>query len=93
LTRFRQLSVCCAIIAGAAAATASSASGATFYVNQRGGNPACSGQGSLACEKVSETVAQAEKVAGPNTIEIESNEGEEGLYKESLALEAPKTPA
>jgi hypothetical protein len=69
------------------AATAGTASAATFYVNQRGSSSTCSGRGALACETVNEAVAQAEKETGPNTIEIESGLlPEEGVYKESVTL-------
>jgi len=81
---------CCAITAVAAVTVAGAASAQTFYVNQRGSSSTCLGEGTLACKTIKEAIALAEKSPAPNTIEVQSNEGEEGLYHESLKLLSPK---
>jgi hypothetical protein len=68
----------------------SAASAAVFYVNQRGASATCTGKGHNACPKISEAVAQAEKTPGANTIEIQSNDGVEGRYEESIELLSSK---
>ena len=77
-----------AVVTMAVAAT--SASAQTFYVNWRGGSKTCAGKGLLACGTITEAIAVARTHTGPNTIEVESNEGYEGLYNETLVLNSPK---
>jgi hypothetical protein len=75
----------------ATAATASAASAATFYVNQRSGNDKspCATPAEP-CLTINGAVGKAQKAAAPNTIEVASEEGFEGLYKESIILASPK---
>ena len=65
------------------------ASAQTLYVNQRGGSKTCAGKGILACSTITEAIAVARTLAGPNTIEVESNEGYEGFFHETLILNKP----
>jgi hypothetical protein len=69
---------------------ASAASAQTFFVDQRGGSSTCLGGGTFACGTIKEAIVQAEKLPGPNTIEVQSNEEEEGLYKEAIVLNSSK---
>ncbi|HXD54127.1 MAG TPA: hypothetical protein VN618_05185 [Solirubrobacteraceae bacterium] len=65
------------------AATAGTASAATFYVNQRGGEDTSPCSKAQPCETIKHAVFVAEGVAGPNTIEVEA----EGSYeKEAVVL-------
>ena len=69
-----------AILAAAILSIAAGAASAqTLYVNQRGGSKTCAGKGILACS-ITEAIAVARTLAGPNTIEVESNEGYEGFF-------------
>jgi hypothetical protein len=82
---------CCAIVACAMATAASAASAQTFYVNQRSGEDtsACTSP-SKPCATINGAIAKAEKAAPPNTIEVNSGQGFEGLYEESIILSSPK---
>jgi hypothetical protein len=70
------------VLAGAASAT-------TFFVNERGSTTTCLAPGISACPKISEAIARAEKVAGPNTIEVEPETGGT-VFNESVELTSNK---
>jgi hypothetical protein len=87
---FRRLLCACVLVGGALAIVASAASATTFYVNQRGANSKCAKPGAGACTKISEAIVQAEKTAGPNTIEVEPETGETTVYDETISLDSSK---
>jgi hypothetical protein len=74
MTRFRRLICACLIAVCGLAGTASAASGATFYVSQRGGEDTNPCTEAKPCETIQVAIARSEGVPGPNTIQIE-NEG------------------
>jgi hypothetical protein len=90
MARLGRLLLCGILAIGLLATCASAASATVFYVDQRGEVPTCTGKGHNACPKISEAIAQAEKTPGANTIEIESNQGTEGRYEESIELLSSK---
>ena len=97
LTRLRQLICGCVIAACVAAIGAGVASAATFYVNQRSGldTEPCTSKGGLKppefpCKTINGAIKKAEAVPGPNTIEVASESGEEGTYKEAVELSSEK---
>jgi hypothetical protein len=90
MARLGRLLLCGTLAIGLLATCASAASAMVFYVDQRGEVPTCTGKGHNACPKISEAIAQAEKTPGANTIEIESNQGSEGRYEESIELLSSK---
>jgi hypothetical protein len=88
--RWGRLLCACALAGGVLAIVASAASAATFYVNQRGANSKCAKPGAGACTSIGEAIVQAEKTAGPNTIEVEPETGETTVYNEAISLHSSK---
>jgi hypothetical protein len=88
--RWGRLLCACALAGGVLAIVASAASAATFYVNQRGTSNKCLNAGAGACKKIGEAIVQAEKTAGPNTIEVEPETGETTVYNEAISLNSSK---
>jgi hypothetical protein len=83
MTRVRRLLCACVIAVCGVAGTASAASGATFFVNQRAGTDTNPCTEEFPCETIKKAVIQAEGVPGPNTIEVE----DEGSYEgEAISL-------
>jgi hypothetical protein len=90
MARLLRLLLGATLAIGLFATGAGAAAAAVFYVNQRGASATCTGKGSGACQKISEAVVQAEKVSGANTIEVESEAGNNGFYDETVDLASPK---
>jgi len=89
MARFRRLICVCALTTAGATLAAGSASAQTFFVNERGTTSTCLGRGINACPKISEAVARARTVTGPNTIEVEPETGGT-VFNESIKLESSK---
>jgi hypothetical protein len=82
MTRLRRLLGGCAVVGAIAAASASAASAATFYVSTSGNDKASCETAAEACRTIKVAVERSATSAGPARIEVGA-----GVYTELVALE------
>jgi hypothetical protein len=87
MTRFRRFVYGCLLAAAVAAVSANAASATTFYVNERGGTDtnACTAL-AAPCETINGAIKRAEAKPGADTIEVSSEQGKAGVFKEAIVL-------